>query len=131
MRYRRAEGVNAAFSSVAAGNGIVVEASQAAELKSLLEDVALPAEKARLLEYAVQQHAEPAFLGALQQLPDREYRSLDEVVEELLHVQPERGDGGPPEPKEESGAPPGGDAYVDRSPDTGRARYVDQVEAAD
>jgi hypothetical protein len=58
-----------------------------AELKALLVGVALPAEKARLLEYAVQQRAEPLMLDALRSLPDREYESLDEVAEELRHVQ--------------------------------------------
>jgi hypothetical protein len=105
-----------------------VDTTQAAELKSLLEGVPLPAEKARLLEYAVQQHAEPVLLGALRQLPDREYVSLDEVVEELLHVQPSRDDGRPAEQHEQSGAPPGGDAYVDRRPETGRVRDL-SVEA--
>jgi hypothetical protein len=58
-----------------------------AELKALLVGVALPAGKARLLEYAVQQRAEPLMLDALRSLPDREYESLDEVAEELRHVQ--------------------------------------------
>jgi len=66
-----------------------------------------------MLEYAVQQHAEPPLLDALRSLEERkEFRSLDEVVEELLRVQPARLDGVPHEPKEESGAPPGGDAYT-------------------
>jgi hypothetical protein len=59
-----------------------------AELKALLVGVALPAEKARLLEYAVQLRAEPPLLDALRSLPDREYESLDDVAEELRHVQP-------------------------------------------
>ncbi len=58
--------------------------AQAAELQVLLEGVPLPAEKARLLEYAVQQRAEPHFLAALRRLPDREYASLDEVGAALL-----------------------------------------------
>jgi hypothetical protein len=58
-----------------------------AELKALLVGVALPAEKARLLEYAVQQRAEPPLLDALRSLPDRQYESLDDVAEELRHVQ--------------------------------------------
>lgn len=87
--------------------------ADAAELKTTLTGVALPAKQPELLAYAVQQHAEPPLLDALRSLPDeREFSSLDEVVEELLRVQPDR-DGAPPhEPKAESGAPPGGDAYT-------------------
>jgi hypothetical protein len=65
-----------------------VDASRAAELQVLLEGVPLPATKDQLLEYAVRQRAEPHFLEALRSLPEREYTSLDEVGEELLHVQP-------------------------------------------
>jgi hypothetical protein len=65
-----------------------VDTAAVAELKTLLVGVALPAEKARLLEYAVQQRAEPPLLDALRSLPDREYESLDDVAEALLHVQP-------------------------------------------
>jgi hypothetical protein len=65
-----------------------VDTATVAELKSLLVGVDLPAEKARLLEYAVQQRAEPPLLDALRSLPDREYESLDDVAEALLHVQP-------------------------------------------
>jgi len=99
-----------------------MDAAQAAELQVLLEGVPLPAEKARLLEYAVQQRAEPALLAALRVLPEREYTSLDEVGEELMRFQPEHTDGRAPQPKEQSGAPPGGDAYVDADPDSGRVR---------
>lgn len=65
-----------------------VDPSAAAELKTLLSGVDLPAGKADLLEYAVQQHAEPSQIAALRTLPGREFESLDEVTEELLHVQP-------------------------------------------
>ena len=87
--------------------------SQAAELKTTLVGVALPAQKPELLEYAVQQRAEPALLDGLRSLSDeKRYESLDEVIEELLQVQPARQKAVPHEPKEESGEPPGGDAYV-------------------
>ena len=55
-----------------------------AQLKTLLVGVELPAEKPALLEYAVRQRAEPQFLDALKSLPEREYASVDEVVEALL-----------------------------------------------
>jgi hypothetical protein len=88
--------------------------SSAAELKTALVGVDLPAEKTELLEYAVRQRAEPPFLDALSSLPDREYASLDEVVEELVHAQPRRLQPDAAEPHEESGPPPGGDDYTKR-----------------
>ena len=99
-----------------------MEPSGAAELKTLLVGVPLPAGKAELLEYAVA----PARRAAAPQPPcsrsrEREYESLDEVAEDLLHVQPIRVEE-QSTPHEESGAPPGGDAYTDPAPDTGRVR---------
>lgn len=91
----------------------------AAELKTLLNGVPLPAEKAALLEYAVQQRADPHFLEALQSLPEHEFESLDEVADRLLHLQP-RPVEQIPEPREESGAPPGGDDYTSGNPETGQ-----------
>jgi len=87
--------------------------AEAAELKTTLTGVPLPVKQPELLEYAVRQHAEPVLLDALRSLSDqKEYESLDELVAELLRVQPAR-DGAPPhEPKEESGAPPGDGAYT-------------------
>ena len=58
--------------------------ASSAQLKVLLVGIDLPAEKPALLEYAVQQRAEPQVIDALQSLPEREYASVDEVVEELL-----------------------------------------------
>jgi hypothetical protein len=90
-----------------------VNQADAAELKATLTGVSLPATRPDLLEYAVRQHAEPPLLAALRSLPaEKEFTSLDDVVEELLRVQPVRNGGRPPEPTEESGAPPGGDAYT-------------------
>jgi hypothetical protein len=63
----------------------------AAELKTLLTGVDLPADKAALLGYAVQQHAQPSRIAALRSLPQREFVSLDDVAEELLHVPPDDG----------------------------------------
>jgi hypothetical protein len=95
----------------------------AAELKTTLHGLPLPAHRADLLEYAVQQRAEPQLLDALASLSDREFESLDEVVDELLHVQPPREHEPPREPEPESGAPPGGDDYTDARPDdTGHVR---------
>jgi hypothetical protein len=100
-----------------------VDPGDAAELKATLTGVTLPAEKPQLLEYAVQQRAEPRLLDGLRTLPEeKKYESLDDVVEELLHVQPSRVEGDPHQPKEEAGAPPGGDAYTDKDPETGTIR---------
>jgi hypothetical protein len=100
-----------------------VDTADAAELKTTLTGVTLPAEKPQLLEYAVQQRAEPRLLDGLRTLPEeKKYESLDDVVEELLHVQPSRVEGDPHQPKEEAGAPPGGDAYTDKDPETGTIR---------
>jgi GTP-sensing pleiotropic transcriptional regulator CodY len=63
-----------------------VDAAAATELMTLLVGVALPAEKARLLEYAVQQRAEPTMLDALSSLSDREFESLDDVAQELART---------------------------------------------
>jgi hypothetical protein len=103
-----------------------MDPSAAAELKTLLTGVRLPARKAELLEHAVGQRAEPQFLDALQSLPEREYVSLDEVVDDLLHVQPTP-PATHPHPSEESGAPPGGDAYTDADAEPGRIRDLDQA----
>jgi hypothetical protein len=100
-----------------------VDPGDAAELKATLTGVTLPAEKPQLLEYAVQQRAEPRLLDGLRTLPEEKtYESLDDVVEELLHVQPSRVEGDPHQPKEEAGAPPGGDAYTDKDPESGTIR---------
>jgi hypothetical protein len=97
-----------------------MEQSQAAELKTALTGIALPAQKPDLLEYAVKQHVEPPLLDGLRSLPaDKKFESLDAVIEELLQVQPNRASK-PPEPHEESGAPPGGDAYTEKDPETGK-----------
>ena len=102
-----------------------------AQLKSALVGVDLPAEKAMVLEYAVRQKTAPTHLNALRSLPDREYESLDEIAEALLHVQPGTFDDEPPAPHEESGLPPGGDDYTTTHPgDTGRVRDLDKIEGS-
>jgi hypothetical protein len=98
------------------GNLGLMDIARAAQLQVLLEGIPLPAEKAELLEYAVRQHAEPQLIADLRKVPDRRYESLDEVGEALVRVQPPRGNGPvTPEPREESGDPPGGDAYTAES----------------
>src|SRR4051794_24523696 len=104
-----------------------MDIARAAQLQVLLEGIALPAEKAELLEYAVRQRAEPQFIAVLRTLPDRKYESLDEVGEELVRVQPPAATDGTPPPHEESGAPPGDDAYTDPDPETGRVRDLGKL----
>ena len=89
-------------------------------MQVLLEGVPLPAKKADLLAYAREQDESAA--ADLQRLPDRDYSSLDEVGEALAPVQPERPKQEVHEPREESGQPPGGDAYLDPRPETGAVR---------
>jgi len=106
-----------------------MDTRSATELKSTLRGITIPTEKPVLLEYAVRQRAEPALLDALRSLPEREYESLDDVVEQLLWVQPPPDATVPREPHEESEQPPGGSAdYLTPHPtDTGQVRDLDQV----
>jgi hypothetical protein len=87
----------------------------AAAVQSLLEGVPLPATRDELIEYACRQPDDEGYARELERLPDREYRALDEVGEELAPVQPEWPHEQPSEPRAESGEPPGGDAYTDAS----------------
>jgi hypothetical protein len=97
-----------------------VSQQRAAELQVVLEGVALPANKQRLLDYA-RQHDESA-AADLQALPDREYSSLDDVGEALAPVQPSRTQPLLEHPHEESGDPPGGGSYTDPHPEPGSLR---------
>jgi uncharacterized protein DUF2795 len=93
----------------------------AAEAQIVLEGAPLPAEKAALIEYAQRQGADQRLLGALRELPDREYRYLDDVGEQLAPVQP-KSKREQKQPREESGKPPGGDDYTQIPTDTGRVQ---------
>ena len=95
--------------------------ARSAELQVALEGVPLPATKSELVEYARSQDEDAA--RRLESLPDREYRSLDEVGEALAPVQPSRPEPEVAVPHEESDAPPGGDDYVDPSPKPGAVRH--------
>jgi hypothetical protein len=66
-----------------------VDPAQASDLKTALVGVPLPARQPELLEYAVQRHAGPPLLDALRSLSDqKEYGSLDDVLNELLNGRP-------------------------------------------
>jgi hypothetical protein len=98
-----------------------VDTRLAAELQVLLEGVPLPARKRELVEYARSQDGDAA--RHLESLPDREYRSLDEVGEALAPVQPSRSQPQAAVPREESDAPPGGEDYVQPHPEPGAVRH--------
>ena len=87
----------------------------------MLEGVPLPASKQELMKYAREQQ-DGALVGALEQLPHREYQSLDDVGEALLPVQPEWPQPDPHEPRQESDLPPGGDDYTRPHPESGGVR---------
>ena len=95
--------------------------ARVAELQTLLEGVPLPAGKRELLDYARSQADGDVFLGLLSGIPDREYRSLDDVGEALAPVQPDW-KSEPPLPRAESDEPPGGGDYVNPSPEPGAVR---------
>jgi hypothetical protein len=96
--------------------------SRLAEIQVLLEGVALPAAKEDLVRYAREETADGALVALLEALPEREYRSLDQVGEALHPVQPSRPGSQPLEPKPESGEPPGREAYTDASAEPGAVR---------
>jgi hypothetical protein len=96
--------------------------AEVARLQSLLEGVDLPADKRRLIRYALEQDDGGSAARLLERLPEREYRSLDEVGEALAPVQPSSS----PQsalPREESDLPPGGDDYVNPQPEPGAVRH--------
>jgi hypothetical protein len=92
---------------------------RAAEIQVVLEGVTLPATRAQLVHYAALQDAEAAV--ELERISDREYRSIDEVGEELAHTQPDP-PAVEPVPHPESGAPPGEDDYLNPDPTPGAIR---------
>ena len=98
-----------------------------AELQVLLEGVPLPNELSSLLRYALRQDATGEQIALLQRLPDRRYDNIDEIAEQLAQVQPAYEHEVPHSPREESGAPPGGDAYTELRPESGQVRDLDAV----
>ena len=94
---------------------------EVAELQVLLEGVPLPAGKQELIDHA-RRHDRTALARLLERLPEREYKSLDEVGEELVKVQPQWPQPARREPRAESGLPPGGDAYTQSRAEPGAVR---------
>ena len=85
-----------------------------AYVESFLSGVALPASKDELIAYARRQERGEPVAERLQALPEREYRALQDVGEELEPRQPEAWKQEPRTklPQEESDLPPGGAAYL-------------------
>jgi hypothetical protein len=99
-----------------------MDSRHAVEVQVLLEGVPLPASKHELVAYARSQDERDAEqLASL--LPEREYRSLDEVGEALAPVQPSWAEPDADVPREESDEPPGGDAYLDPHAEPGAVRH--------
>ena len=96
--------------------------AKVAELQVVLEGVPLPNERSSLLKYAVHAEATGEQIALLQRLPDRRYETIDEVAEQLVRVQPPFEHDEPHHAREESGAPPGGDDYVNPRPVSGSVR---------
>jgi hypothetical protein len=99
-----------------------VEPATVAELQVLLEGVPLPNERASILRYALSERATGAQIALLQHLPERRYDNIDEIAEELAPVQPAYEREVPHTPREESGEPPGGEAYTQKRPESGAVR---------
>src|SRR3954453_19662263 len=97
-----------------------MSSQRTSELQALLQGVDLPANKQDLITYARAQDEQAA--GELTALPNREYRSLDEVGEALSPVQPSSGQPPAQLPHEESDTPPGGDDYLDPNAEPGAVR---------
>jgi hypothetical protein len=97
-----------------------VRGRDAAEIQTLLEGVSLPASKQKLVSYARGEDERAA--SELESLPDREYRSLDEVGEALAPVQAARAKAASYMPREESDKLPGGDDYTRAHPNPGAVR---------
>jgi hypothetical protein len=96
--------------------------AEAAELQAVLEGVPLPAEKHELIEYARSQDGGSRAAALLERLPDRSYDRLDDVGEALAPVQPSSNERDAALPRDESGEPPGGDAYTRTDTDPGAVR---------
>ncbi|MCW2965819.1 MAG: hypothetical protein JWO17_3071 [Actinomycetia bacterium] len=92
---------------------------RAAEIQVVLEGITLPATREQLVHYAALQDAEAAV--ELERIPDRTYRSIDDVGETLAHTQPYF-PAKSPFTHPESGAPPGKADYVNPAPTPGAIR---------
>jgi len=96
-----------------------VDLQRAAEIQVVLEGIVLPASRDELVDYAALH--DRAAARELERIPDRDYERIDDVGEALAQVQPPQPDA-EPVPRAESGAPPGGEAYLEPRPESGAVR---------
>ena len=99
----------------------VQRAQLAAVAQVVLEGAPLPAERHELVDYARRQAAPDEVLAALGGIPDRSYERLDDVGEAIAPIQPAFASPAP-QPRPESGEPPGGDAYFRPAAQPGAVR---------
>jgi Protein of unknown function (DUF2795) len=107
---------------------VTSRASRSATAQVVLEGVTLPASKRELLSHAARNGGEDAgVMQLLRELPGRQYTTLDEVGEVLAPVQPAFSRPPVRVPPSHSGAPPGGDAYVQAHAEPGWIRGEPEV----
>jgi hypothetical protein len=93
----------------------------AAIAQVVLEGISLPGGKQDILDYARGQRAPAPVLDALTRIPEQAYVRLDDVGEAIVSSQPSAA-APSRDPQPESGAVPGGEAYVGTNADAGRIR---------
>ena len=94
----------------------------AAIAQVVLEGIPLPVRKETVIEYAQRQDPDPEILALLRTLPNEQFDTIDEIGEALAPVQPAFALPEAHLPREENDAVPGGDAYLDPSPEPGWIR---------
>ncbi|MBE0597260.1 MAG: DUF2795 domain-containing protein [Desulfuromonadales bacterium] len=57
-----------------------------ADLPRYLEGIAFPVNRKNLILHARQHHADPQMIDKLSQMPDDEYGSMDEVIQEYRQL---------------------------------------------
>jgi hypothetical protein len=96
-----------------------MDLQRAAEIQVVLEGISLPATRTQLVRYASSEDSAAA--AALERIPARSYGRIDEVGEALAPTSvPASGE--TRLPRAESDKPPGGDDYLNASPESGRVR---------
>ena len=97
-----------------------MDLQRSAEIQVVLEGIPLPASRDQLVQYAARFDEDAA--RSLERIPNREYDRIDAVGDELAATTTAHA-GNDPLPKPESGKPPGGDDYLNPSPEPGKVRH--------
>ena len=97
-----------------------MDLQRSAEIQVVLEGISLPASRDQLVRYAAR--FDEAAARTLETIPNRQYKRIDEVGDELAGTKPVRA-ASDNLPKPESGKPPGGDDYVRPFPEPGKVRH--------